>query len=250
MQLSGKEWGAVLGLSWGGSALGTVCFTQAVKLGSATTAVLLQELQPLFAALLSGLLLGELEPRRPIYWMRTAVALTAAYFISFGDDMYWPSLDDVRGQSTLLAVLAAAIWGSSTVFGRYAVRTLSPLAMTALRITVALPLLALLNGLGQSSLTVPAGVRQWGILATMALVPGLAALVAYYYGLRRTHASLATLAELCFPAGAVLINWVFLGERISPLQAGAVALLWVAVLWGRGGPKDRGAAPLPPESRA
>src|SRR5437588_1287362 len=61
------QWGALLWTSWGGSALGTVCFTEAVRIGNPTTAVLLQKIQPVFAALLAWALLGESLGRR--FWM-------------------------------------------------------------------------------------------------------------------------------------------------------------------------------------
>ena len=75
------------------------------------------------------------------------------------------------------------------------------------------------------------GWREAGLLTAMALVPGLAALLLYYYGLRHTRASLAALGELSFPATAVLLNWTFLGARISAGQAVGFALLWGVILY-------------------
>jgi hypothetical protein len=41
-------------------------------------------------------------------------------------------------------------------------------------------------------------------------------------------------AELCFPATAVLLNWYFLDARISLFQAGGFLLLFGAILsWER-----------------
>ena len=59
-----RDWLAVLGIAWGGSALATVLFTEAISRGNVNTAVLLQKVQPLFTFLLAGPLLGERLTRR------------------------------------------------------------------------------------------------------------------------------------------------------------------------------------------
>src|SRR5690349_2566762 len=58
------QWAAVIGISWGGSALGSICYTEAVRLGNPTTAVLLQKTQPFIAALLAWIFLHETLGRR------------------------------------------------------------------------------------------------------------------------------------------------------------------------------------------
>ena len=122
--LGARGWGAVLGIGWGGSALGTIFYTEAIRLGEPATAALLQKLQPLFAALLAALLLGEREPHRIGYWIRTGVALAAALLVSFGTEP--PSLSDLRAQAALYAAAAAFVWGGSTVLGRYLLRSFDP----------------------------------------------------------------------------------------------------------------------------
>src|SRR5690349_1332842 len=43
LKLRAAQWAAVCGVAWGGSALGSICYTEAVRLGNPTTAVLLQK---------------------------------------------------------------------------------------------------------------------------------------------------------------------------------------------------------------
>lgn len=234
-RLRGAEWAAVLGIAWGGSALGTLCFTQAVAIGNPTTAVLLQKLQPLFAVLFAALLLGERFARR--HWLYLVLAMAGAYLVSFGDRSLLalfrspPTLEaPAPGAAALLAAGAAVLWGGSTVLGRYLTPSLSFVTLTALRIVVAMPLLLILV-LGRSQpLLVSLDRRQLASLLWLALVPGLAALLLYYRGLRGTPATLAAIAELCFPASATLLNWVFLGAGISAMQLGGFVLLWVVIL--------------------
>src|ERR1700676_2955534 len=71
-KLSGRKWIAVIGIAWGGSALATVLFTESVRTGNPSTAVLLQKSQPMFAGLLAGMFLS--EPLGIRFFSRLAVA--------------------------------------------------------------------------------------------------------------------------------------------------------------------------------
>src|SRR4051812_28447396 len=222
LALNWKQWAAVLGIGWGGSALGTICFTEAIKLGNPTTAALLQKTQPIFVTLLAWLLLGEPLGRR--FWICLSVALCGAYLVNFG--LAFPA-SRLGGEAALLALTAAALWGASTVLGRFALESLSFFAMTALRILVATPFLVALNG---AALIVSLNARQAVQLTAMALIPGLLALLIYYRGLSQARASRAAIAELSFAGTATVLNWIFLGTRTTAMQLAGFALLWVAIL--------------------
>ena len=199
--------------------------------GNPTTAVLLQKCQPLCAVFFAALLLGERLRRQ--HWLYLALAMGAAYLVSFGErGLLAPfrtrsPLDALPG---LLALGAAALWALSTVLGRYLAPRLPFAALTALRITAALPPLSFLVLRERHAHSLLLEPRQWSTLLALALLPGLAALLLYYRGLRGTPASLAAIAELCFPATAALLNWVFLGARLAPLQALGFLLLWAVIL--------------------
>ena len=223
ISLKPLQWAAVLGTSWGGSALGTVCFTEAVRIGNPTTAVLLQKIQPVFAALLARALLGESLGRR--FWMWLTLALAAGWLISFG--AAWPPAAPVSVRAALWATAAAALWGSSTVLGRYLLNAVSFQTLTGLRIVLAVPLLL---GLAAGDSRGAVSARQGITLLTLALVPGLLALLVYYRGLRGALASRAAIAELSFPATATLLNYAFFGARIAWVQAAGFVLLWIVIL--------------------
>ncbi len=222
------EWAAILGLAWGGSALATLCFTEAIKIGNPTTAVLLQKMQPLFAGLLARALLGEALGRR--FWICLALAAAAGYVISFGDQLGAVSLAEARAEAALLALAAAGLWGASTVLGRFALGRLPFFTLTALRLVAATPFLAALAVLGPGPVVARIDAGQFLTLLLMALVPGLAALLVYYRGLRDAPASRAAIAELAYPATATLLNWAVLGARLTAAQAGGFAVLWGVIL--------------------
>ncbi len=220
MKLNARGWAALMGIAWGGSALASVLFTEAVRAGNPTSAVLLQKTQPVFAALLAGSLL--LEPLGRRFWGVLAAAVGGAYLVSFGTRV--PS--GVEGRAALLALGAAALWGGSTVLGRFVLGSVSWLTLTALRIFAATPLLVALAAGTRGEVS----GRSFGIIVLLAAVPGLLALLAYYRGLAGSRASRAAIAELAFPATAALLNWIFLGAEVAPPQVAGFTIIWLAIV--------------------
>ncbi|MBI4484045.1 MAG: EamA family transporter [Acidobacteria bacterium] len=223
-----KEWWAVLGVAWIGSALATLLFTYSVRSGNPTTAVLLQKLQPVFAIALARGLLGE-------RWHSTfpavaAVSLGGAYLISFGGQDPWDPFSHLNAVASLLALGAAAGWGSATILGRVIAPKIPFHLLTGLRIVCALPVLTL--AVLPQSIAVPSRTNLPPLIA-LALIPGFAGLLLYYRGLRETPASQATLAELAFPATAAVLNWVVLGAGATALQILGFAVVWSSIFYLR-----------------
>jgi drug/metabolite transporter (DMT)-like permease len=103
-------------------------------------------------------------------------------------------------------------------------------ALTGARLLLAAPLLAGIVAVQGSLGGIGAGfAAEPGRVILLALIPGLLALLLYYRGLSGTSASYATLAELAFPATAVVLNWTFLGVGVSANQVIGFVLLWGAV---------------------
>jgi drug/metabolite transporter (DMT)-like permease len=228
LALGARDWAAVLGISWGGSAVATMLFTESIKAGNPTSAVFLQKTQPLFAILFARVLLKEKLGSR--FWVHAGLGLLGAYMVSFGTQSPFAEVARAQSNAALCAVVAAVLWGMSTALGRFLTGKLTFLTITALRITTALPLLGVM-ALATAEIQ-PAGInaKQWLSLLAIALIPGLAALLLYYRGLMRTRASLAAIAELSFPATAALLNWLVLGSRITPVQAAGFVLLCGVIL--------------------
>ena len=233
--LGPRGWTAVAVIAAGAQALATILFTESFKIAAqhqlfAETFVL-QQTQPLIAIVLAWIVLG--ERRRPWFWPAAAVAIVAVYMVVFASDPLSPisALQNGRIEVGLLALGAAVLWASGTVLGRFALGSISFWSMTALRFTLALPVLLIvvlaqdgLGGFGHYRLSdfVPN-------LLAVAIVPGLLALLLYYRALSKTPASLATIAEMAYPVAATLIAsapppWGF-NQPIYPVQLVGTALL-------------------------
>lgn len=238
--LGPRGWLAVGLIAVGAQSLATILFTAsfqaALKHGVLAETYVLQQTQPLIAMLLAWLILG--ERRRPWFWGAVLVAVVGVYFVFNGPDLAAPlkAIQNGRVEVGLLALGAAFFWASGTVLGRFALGSISFWSMTSLRFTLALPVLVAIN-LAQSGLAAfshyTAGDFVPNLLA-IALVPGLLALLLYYFALARTPASLATIAEMAYPVAATLIAsapppWGF-NLPVYPVQLIGTALLIGVIL--------------------
>ena len=233
--LGARGWTAVGVIAAGAQALATILFTASFAIAAqhqlfAETFVL-QQTQPLIAIVLAWIVLG--ERRKPWFWPAAAVAIVAVYMVVFASDPLSPvsALQNGRIEVGLLALGAAVLWASGTVLGRFALGSISFWSMTALRFTLALPVLVVI-------VLVQSGVGGFGHyrvsdflpnLLAIAIVPGLLALLLYYRALSKTPASLATIAEMAYPVAATLIAsapppWGF-NQPIYPVQLAGTALL-------------------------
>ncbi|OYN94377.1 EamA family transporter [Enemella evansiae] len=218
---------ATLVIGAGSSALATVMFTLAFRYGDPITPQVLQKLQPLIAITFAALLLG--ERLRPKFWLFLAPAVAGAWLLAFPNPL---SVGVKSLTPALLGLGSAALWALGTVLGRLASTELKFFQVTALRFFFGmLTLLIVALGTG-APLVLP--VSTWPRLLSLALVPGLLALVLYYYGLRSTPAARATLAELAFPLTAAAVGVFIQHASLSATQwvgfvvvlATVVALAW------------------------
>ncbi|MCM3745795.1 DMT family transporter [Paenibacillus pasadenensis] len=249
-QLSGKMTlgviGALLFISWGGSALATVMFTAAFSYGNFNAILLLQKLQPLFAIVLARLILKEALPQRfPLFLL---LALAGTYLLTFGFSSPALGLHELATVGCLLSIGAAALWGGSTVMGKYLLsKQMGFHFVTALRFMLAIPLLGIiLLASGDSWKPLEGGGATAILLVNLlfqAFIPGLLSMLLYYKGLSSTKASLATLAELAFPAVGVLINWLVFDQVLTSGQIAGFILIWtVLVLLSRSSAKPAAGA--------
>ncbi|MDQ0087513.1 drug/metabolite transporter (DMT)-like permease [Paenibacillus anaericanus] len=229
--LGWKQVGALLFISWGGSAIATVLFTMGLTNGNLNAVLLLQKLQPLFAIILARLLLKESLPR--YFFPLALIALGGTYLLTFGFTLpigHWKEFVQV---GSLLSLGAAALWGGSTVMGRMMVGQMKYETVTSLRFILALPILLAFTWSEGAAWNIPSGTSAIaGVslnLLGQALLPGLLSLLVYYKGLTTTKASVATLAELSFPMVGVLINWIVFQEMITRPQIVGFILIWGAL---------------------
>lgn len=225
-----REWLTLVLLGAGASAIATLWFTASFRYVNPSVAILLQKLQPAMVILLAYGFLGERPARRYYGW--AALALFAAIWLSF-PDLSFPSFLqlDLRSVGVLYSLGAATLWAIATVGGRFLAKRADAVVITFWRFVfglIALSILVLIQGntIPWQTLESPEMLRN---LLYMSLVPGLLAMLLYYFGLKRTPASVATFVELLFPVGAVILNTLILKLPLQPIQLVSGSLLLFAV---------------------
>lgn len=211
------------------SVLGTLWFTSALLRTNFipfSVVFLLQKLQPIFAILGASLILKEKISKHYAAW--AAVALVAAYFVTFPFGKVNFATGSGTAMAALLALLAAFAWGFSTPFSRYLLLKHSSTAVTGWRFVLA-AMLAGVIGLFYSGtiFRAPVASEAWRLLA-IALSTGMVALWIYYRGLRSTEAKVATILELIFPLTAVVIDILLYHTVLSWSQYAAALVLFYA----------------------
>src|SRR3989338_67291 len=202
--ISAREWLAILFIGVCGSALSAVAFTESFHYVNPSVSIVLQKIQPLIAIALAWWMLGERMHKN--FWLWTIVALGAASLVSFPDlkpQLYEGEVFNPNLIGSALALTAALLWGASTVFGKYVLRTAAFQTLTSLRFVVCFIFLGLLNAV-QDTFPAPSAITNtdWLFIVIVALTSGVFSLFLYYYGLQFTRASIATIAELGFPLAA------------------------------------------------
>lgn len=228
--LSVKEWLAVGFIAIAGSAIASIAFTESFRYVNPSISILLQKTQPLIAIILARIVLGERLHKN--FWIWTCVALVGAYLITFPTitpKLYASEVFNPNMFGIALALFAAALWGASTVFGRFVLRNVSFSTITGLRFVTAFVFLGVLNavqGTFPDIRTVP--TVDWLFIIAIAIASGVLSLYLYYFGLQFTRASIATIAELGFPFAAVFVNAYFIpSDQQAGMFLGLFAGQWV-----------------------
>jgi drug/metabolite transporter (DMT)-like permease len=225
------DWVILLLVALTGGILGTFAIVKAlflVDFNQLSVVVLLQKLQPVFAIVLAGLLLKERITPRFLWW--AGVAIAGAYLLTFG--LALPDLDTgaVTTRAAMWAAIAAAAFGSATVFGKRLLSALDFREATFGRygLTALLALLYLLaSGTG-----VPLGEvtpQNWLLIVLIGLTTGSGAIFLYYFGLTRVRAIVATICELCLPLSAILFDYLINGSVLGLWQWIGAAVLIAAI---------------------
>lgn len=232
-KLKQADWGAFLWVAVFGGVLGTMFITKAlfyVEFVNLSIVILIQKLQPVFALTLAALILKEKLPKKFFKW--AALAVIATYFVTF--DGFLPNFDtgDKTAIAALFALGAAFAWGSSTVFGKRALKNVSFRMATYLRFGLTtLIMFFIVTSTGSLNtaafnLITP---QQWLTFLLIVFSTGGAAIFLYYYGLKQVKASTSTIAELAFPLSAILLEFVIRGRVLSLSQWVGVIILFIAI---------------------
>jgi drug/metabolite transporter (DMT)-like permease len=215
-----RTWLVLFLVSLTGGLMGTLAIVKALFLvgfKQLSVVVLLQKLQPVFAILLAAVLLKERLTGRFVAW--AFVAISGGYLLTFGLSMPDLSGGDQIVQAAAFALVAAASFGTATVFGKLLLGSVdfktATFARYGLTSVLAFAYLAA-SGVGFRVGTIT--TANWVIILVISLTTGSGAIFLYYWGLTRVKATVATICELCLPLSAVILDYIVNGTRLGTWQ--------------------------------
>jgi len=247
-----RDWISLAYISIGGSALGLFFFLMSMVLGNPTIAILVQKVQPVVTVIFAFFILKEKPSLR--FYIAFIFSLIGVVLMSMTDILKLINSGDFSGLIAILfSLIAAILWGGSTVFGRILTKKVDFWDLTLLRYAGGFIFLLLFNiplmtynstyfsFLGEtrhvfshetefgSGIYTPVNWTWLVILSILyfaVLTGGVMPLSLYYFGLERSKASVAGIAELAFPILSIVVNYYFLGYGLDWFQgSGAIILL-------------------------
>lgn len=230
-QLTRRQWLAIGGVSLLSGAAATILYTAAlgrIQYIPFSVVVLLQQLNPIFAIAASAVLLREPLTRR--FAGLSIIALGAAYFTAFPHGGINFSTGNGTTIAALFAVGAAAGWGISTAFSKYALKGTSSFHITAARFGLT-PFFALFFAFASGSAKDIGHItlNQFAYLVAITFSTGMLALMIYYFGLKRVRASRSAILELAWPASSVAVGYIWLHQGLTAIQIAAALVLVGAI---------------------
>ncbi len=228
MVATGRRWprGRPLAVAVGMGAVGYVgqalCFFAALNHASAGLVALLLYTYPTLVVLLSAVFLGE---RLTAMKIAILAASFAGLAIMLGG-----------GQGTATGIALAL--GAAAFYSVYILVGARELAHTDALASTTIVCLSAAVVLWSSALVTeprfPGAWWGWAAIGAIAIVSTVAAILAFFAGLKRVGPAVASIVSTLEPVVTVALAWLVLGESLTPLQlGGGILVLSCAALLAR-----------------
>lgn len=185
---------------------------------------------PVFTAV-AATLIGEALTGRKVVGLALGTVGSALVIVG-GQAAVEAGISVERLLGGLLFLAGSLCWTAYSVLGSVAMRDRSPIAFTALTVTLGAAMLFPLGFLERGYTDVPAwSLGSWGLVVFLALVATVVAFLLYVWGVRRFGAGPGALVGYLVPIAGVGLSFLILAERPHPLQliGGAVILAGVRI---------------------
>jgi drug/metabolite transporter (DMT)-like permease len=185
---------------------------------------------PFCVALFSALMLP--EERLDLYKILALVAGFAGVYVIFSDDLNAGHPQAILGMGAILTSVLLQALGLILVkkHGEH----ISPISMNFVGMIMGAIVLLGLSRVAEADRTVLWTPAALGSLAYLALIGSVVTFVAYYWLLKRMDAVYLSLTSFINPIVAVLLGWLFLGERLSGAVGVGATLVMLGILVANG----------------
>lgn len=217
-----------------GGCIGTLSIVKALQLSnfSLSMVTLIQKAQPIFAIILAYFILGERPKKR--FYIILIITLMALYLLIFG--LNNPKLlPNQNLKAAMYSFIAAASFGSSTVFGKKVITNHSFLTTIFYRFlfttVITLFILLLFPKTTIASAKFYISNSRIYLLTVIIAVYSLLGLSIYYKGMITTKASYATICELSYPLTSVIVEAIVYKHYLTWIQIISAIALVASILY-------------------
>ena len=219
--LSPRDWRGIVALAVVGQCVYQLLFISALARTSVANSSLIIACTPIFVALISAGL-GQ-ERVTPWQWAGAALSAAGIYIVVGGG----AAVTRATIAGDLMMLSAVVCWSASTVGARRLVARMSPLVVTGYSMAIGcafyLPFAwPAIRRVGWGSVS----SHAWWAVALSAVFALCVAYMIWYTALERIGNTRTSVYSNMVPIAAMLVAWLWLGERIGPSKlAGAAAIL-------------------------
>ncbi|MBS3949307.1 MAG: DMT family transporter [Peptococcaceae bacterium] len=228
-----RRWKTYLVLGFIGIFMNNFLQNLGLNLSTASSTSLLGTTDPIFAVLLSAVILGEPLTKRKVLGL--LAAFIGVYFVTTNGQWF---TDWGQSSGNLLVIGAALSYSIYTILSKQVLHHEEPPIVVAWTTTIGalgLAVVALILDRGQSWGTLTTSHKL--IIAYLSVVPTSVSVVAYFYLLQRIQASQAAVTLFLIPVFSIIWSVALLGEVLTPAMiVGGVLIIsgvWLTMIKGR-----------------
>jgi drug/metabolite transporter (DMT)-like permease len=223
----------VFGLGLIGHTFYQVLFINGIARTTSSNSSLLMATSPIWVVIIGHVL--KIERTGRLVWAGILLSFTGMLLLILGRGQ-GISLAEGQMLGDLLVLISAMMWALYTTGSKPLLARYSPLKLTALSMlagTVMLDLISLPALLSQDWAAITPGA--WGGLAYSSVFAVVVGYVFWYTSVQRVGNARTAVYSNLTPVIAVIVAWLVVGDRLTPLQAlGALVVLGGIVLTRRG----------------
>ena len=223
-RLDRRDWIGIVALAFVGQFVNQLLFVKGLALTSVANSALIIGSAPIFVALLSAALGHEYVA--PIRWVGAALSAIGLYsVVGHGAAV---TRETMLGDASILG--AVLCWAVATVGSRSLLKKHSPLVVTGYSIALGAVMHA---PLGWSDLQALAwgqvSATSWVALVMSATLALFVAYLIWFTAVQRLGNTRTSAYSNLTPVVAMIVAWVWIGEHVTPVQAGGAAAILVGV---------------------
>lgn len=229
-----KDYFNLLTVSIVGGVIGTLSIVKALQLvgyKEFSIVALIQQLQPIFAAILAIVLLKE-KPKKSFKYI-LFISIISIYVLKFGlrNPM---EINTIELAPVFFSVVAAISFGFSTVLGRKVASNYDYYAISFFRFFLTTLITLIIILLTRDEIFVLKNAFMHKDITSNALIImcwGLMSTILYYKGISKVSAISATLSELAYPFTSVILNVFVHDATFSTIQIFSAIILIFSILY-------------------